>query len=282
MLYMIRRLLNISFSIALTLIASASFAQDWEFGGMLGASNYHGDLAYNLVPGETHMAQSIHMRYNMSPYWSYRPSITHATISGNDANFPEYRIRNLNFHSEIWEVNNSLEFNFLPFGSRILSKDFSSYAVLGIAVFRHNPKTVFRDETYALRDLRTEGQTNKSKYGLIQIAIPFGGGIKYNINKNVVVGFEVAWRKTFTDYLDDVSTEYPDLQQQRDQYGSLSANLSDRSWEVDGIGEPLSTAGDERGDPAIKDFYIVTGFTLAYRLTPIACWPKYKRKIRFK
>jgi hypothetical protein len=114
----------------------------------------------------------------------------------------------------------------------------------------------------------------------LQLAIPFGGGVKYNINKNLVVGFEIAWRKTFTDYLDDVSTTYPDLDNLRDSRGDLAANLSDRSWEVEGT--QLSTAGDERGDPAMKDFYIITGFTLAYRLTPIACWPKYKREFRFK
>ncbi|MBO6517726.1 MAG: outer membrane beta-barrel protein [Bacteroidia bacterium] len=279
---MTKTLRHILLCIVVSFTSISVHAQNWEFGGMVGASNYHGDLAYNIVPKETHPAFGIHMKYNFSPYWSYRPSVIHGKISGSDANFAEYRLRNLSFESEIWEVNNALEFNFVPFGSRILSKNFSSYATLGLAVFRHNPKTVFNGERYALRDLRTEGQSNKTKYGLIQLAIPFGGGVKYNINKNLVIGFEVAWRKTFTDYLDDVSTLYPDLQDQRDAYGDLSANLSDRSWEVDGVGEPLSSAGDERGDPEMKDFYIVTAFTLTYRLTPIACWPKYKREFLFK
>lgn len=260
----------------------SAYAQNWEYGLMVGASNYHGDLAYNIVPSETHFAQGIHMRYNFTPYWSYKPSVVHAKISGSDANFDDYKYRNLSFESDIWEVNNVLEFNFLPFGSRILSKDFSSYATLGLTVFRHNPKAVFNDKTFALRDLRTEGQSSKEQYGLLQLAIPFGGGVKYNVTKNLVIGFEVAWRKTFTDYLDDVSTVYPDLQEQRDRYGNLSANMSDRSWEVDGVGEPLSVAGDERGDPAMKDFYFITAFSVTYRLTPIACWPKYKREFIWK
>jgi hypothetical protein len=268
-----------------TLIVSqavSAHAQNWEFGAMIGASNYHGDLAYNIVPKETHMAQGIHMRYNFTPYWSYRPSIVHATISGNDANFDDFKFRNLSFESEIWEVNNSFEFNFLPFGSRILSKDFSSYATLGLSVFHHNPKAIFNDETFALRDLRTEGQSSKQQYGLLQLAIPFGGGVKYNVNKNLVIGLEVVWRKTFTDYLDDVSTIYPDLDEQRARYGDLSANMSDRSWDVEGVAGPMSVAGDERGDPAMKDFYFITGFTVTYRLTPITCWPKYKREFNWK
>ena len=266
----------------ITFQAFGAQAQNWEYGFMVGASNYHGDLAYNIVPKETHFAQGIHMRYNFTPYWSYKPSVVHAKISGTDANFEDYKYRNLSFESDIWEFNNVFEFNFLPFGSRILSKDFSSYATLGLTVFRHNPKAVFQDKTFALRDLRTEGQSGKEQYGLLQLAIPFGGGVKYNVNKNLVIGLEVAWRKTFTDYLDDVSTEYPDLQDQRDRFGDLSANMADRSWEVDGVGEPLSVAGDERGDPAINDFYFIAAFSVTYRLTPIACWPKHKREFIWK
>ncbi|MEZ4844211.1 MAG: DUF6089 family protein [Bacteroidia bacterium] len=257
-------------------------AQFWEFGGMLGASNYHGDLAYQIVPKETHFSGGILMRYNFNPYWSYRPSIVYGKISGNDANFKEMAIRNLSFESNIWEINNALEFNFLPFGSQVLSKNFTSYATLGIAVFRHSPYAIFRDEKYQLRSLRTEGQSSKTEYGLLQLAIPFGGGVKYNLNKNLVVGFEVLWRKTFTDYLDDVSTLYPDLKTQAANNGTLSAQLSDRSWEANGVGEPLSKAGDERGDPSIKDFYFTAGVTVAYRLTPIRCWPKYKKPINWK
>ncbi|MFT5724087.1 MAG: hypothetical protein ACI9JN_001204 [Bacteroidia bacterium] len=267
-------------TVLLSMQTLISTAQNWEYGAMVGASNYHGDLAYNIVPTETHLAAGIHIRYNFTPYWSYRPSVLYTTISGSDANFDEYRLRNLSFQSKIWEFNNVFEFNFLPFGSRILSKDFSSYATLGLTVFRHNPKAVFGDRTIGLRDLRTEGQSSKEQYGLLQLAIPFGGGVKYNVNKNLVIGFEVAWRKTFTDYLDDVSGLYPDMQDQRDRYGDLSANMSDRSWEI--AGEPLSVAGDERGDPAINDFYFITAFTISYRLTPIACWPRYKRAFIWK
>ena len=268
--------------ISVMAIAVSTQAQDWEYGIRLGGSNYHGDLAYNIVPKETHPAFGMHMRYNFNPYWSYRLALMNGTISGSDANFDDYRLRNMHFQNNIWEFSNVFEFNFLPFGSRILSEDFSSYAMLGVAVFRHTPKAEFQGEMRNLRKLYTEGQSNKEQYGAIQMSIPFGGGIKYNINKNLVVGWELGWRKTFTDYLDDVSKNYPDLKELADARGSMSASLSDRSWEVDGVGEPLSLPGDERGDPAIKDFYFFSVVTLSYRLTPITCWPKYKREFRFK
>ena len=262
--------------------SSMLFAQDWEFGVMLGGSNYHGDLTYNIVPKETHMAGGVYMRYNINPYWSYRPTVIYGQISGNDANVKEYNTRNLNFQSKIWEVTNLLEMNFVPFGSRVLNEDFSSYVTAGITIFHHNPKAEYQGNLYALRKLGTEGQSGKDQYGLLQLALPFGGGFKYNVTKNFVVGWELIWRKTFTDYLDDVSTTYPDMDELRASKGDLAVNLSDRSWETDGAGTQLSIEGDERGDPSMKDFYFMTGITLTYRLTPIHCWPKYKKQIRFK
>lgn len=263
-------------------VSSDAMAQDDEFGFMLGGSNYHGDLAYNIVPAETNFAAGIHYRYNFNPHWSWRPSMYYGKISGSDVNFEENRLRNLSFQSDIWELSCLFEYNFLPFGSRTLSKDFTFYVMSGLSAFRFNPKTQYKENLYELRKLRTEGQTDKEIYNLVQVAWPFGGGVKYNMTKNWVVGLEAGWRKVFTDYLDDVSTEYPDLVEQREKYGDLSADMSDRSWEVEGVGEPLSLEGDMRGDPALKDYYFFVTLNLSYRLTPISCWPQYKRPYLFR
>jgi len=40
--------------------------------------------------------------------------------------------------------------------------------------------------------------------------IPMGGGFKYYIRENIYIGFEILRRKTFTDYIDDVSKKYID------------------------------------------------------------------------
>jgi len=257
-----------------------AFSQKWEFGLSTGISNYHGDLAYNIVPSESHPAFGAFMKYNLNDYWSYRPAFSFGTISGSDKNFEEYKFRNLDFTSNIYEFSNVMEFNFLPFGSNVLSKDFTSYVMMGIAVFYHNPKSEFNGTMHELRKLHTEGQAKR--YGTVQVSVPFGVGLKYNINKNWVIGWEVGWRKTFTDYLDDVSTVYPNLTDHRDEYGGLSADMSDRSWQVDGVGEPLSSGGEMRGDPAFNDYYFFSMFSIAYRHNPITCWPKYRKQFRIK
>src|SRR5690606_15533698 len=66
-----------------------------------------------------------------------------------------------------------------------------------------------------LRDLGTEGQglpqyPDKKMYNLVQIAVPFGGGIRLRLSDNVHISYEIGLRKLFTDYIDDVSTTYAD------------------------------------------------------------------------
>ncbi|NUM32539.1 MAG: outer membrane beta-barrel protein [Bacteroidetes bacterium] len=251
-----------------------SLAQKWEIGGLLGASNYNGELAREIVLKETHLAGGIYMRYNLGKYFSVKPALNVGTISGNDKNFKENKNRNLSFRSNITELSVNMEFNFRPFGSQVRTENFTPYLQLGIAGFRFNPKTKYNGDIFELHNLHTEGQTNKEMYKLYQIAIPFGIGFKWEMSENMIFGYEFVYRKTFTDYLDDVSKRYPDLTEQKKKFGTVSAALSDRSVEVEGVTSPLSTTDDMRGDPALKDWYMFSMFSFTYRFTPIICWPK--------
>lgn len=248
--------LSLSFS-------STLFAQKNELGIMLGSSNYHGDLAYNIVPKETYFSGGAYYRFNLNEYWSMRPTISYLKIGGADSNFSEYELRNLSFSNRIFEVSNILEFNFQPFSSRYIHKNNTFYLLLGIAGFIHKPMAELDGKKYDLR----KAQTENVKYKLAQICIPFGVGMKQAIGKNLILGFETGWRRTFTDYLDDVSTVYPDLDE-----GNVRFNrLSDRSWEVSEDGLPQANKGDMRGDPNLKDWYLQAAFTISYRFTPIRC-----------
>ncbi len=122
------------------------------------------------------------------------------------------RERNLNFHSPIIEV--SLVANYSFFDLQI--NKVTPYIFGGIALFGFNPYTF--DTTGSkvyLRNLGTEGQglniyPDRKPYSLGQVAIPFGGGIRFRVTDNVYLGYEIGLRKVFTDYLDDVSTTYAD------------------------------------------------------------------------
>ncbi len=253
--------------------ANFSFSQKWEVGGMLGVSNYNGDLAREIVLKESHLAGGAFFRYNLGKYFSIKPSFQLGTISGSDKNFKENKYRNLSFKSNIAEIATMMEFNFKPFGAQVRTESFTPYIELGVAFFHFNPKAKYNGDWFNLHNMRTEGQSAKQMYKLNQLSIPFGMGLKWSVNDNLTFGFEFVYRKTFTDYLDDVSKTYPNLPDQTKKYGSLSTALSDRSPEVTSDGNPLSTEGDMRGDPGFNDWYVFTMFSISYRFTPVVCWP---------
>lgn len=240
-----------------------SLAQSWELGGMLGGSNYHGDLAYNILPKATGLSGGVFYKYNFNEYWTVKPTLSYMKISGADSNFDEYRLRNLSFRNNILELGTMFEFNFQPFSTSATHSKTTFYAMAGVAAFLHKPEALLGDEWYDLNTMRTEA----GRYSKVQIAVPFGGGVKHAVTPNLIVGLEVGWRKTFTDYLDDVSTVYPDMR----GGGSNASLLTDRSWEVSENNRQLANTGDQRGDPNLKDWYFQTAFTLSYRFTPIKC-----------
>lgn len=116
-----------------------------------------------------------------------------------------------------------------------------------------------------LQPLGTEGQgliASRTKYSLIGICIPVGIGFKYTIDRYWGVGLEIGLRKTFTDYIDDVSTTYFDFANYPDA-NDLAAVLADRSNKSD---PKVTTAGQQRGDPRDKDSYMFGIFSLNYKL----------------
>ena len=256
-----------------SLISQAQFGKSGEVGFLLGASNYHGDLAHDVVFSETHFSAGVFYRYNFNEFWSYRPTLNYLQISGSDQNFEEYRLRNLSFNNTIIELANQFEFNYQPFSSKAFHKHATFYAFSGLNFFYHNPTTVMQGQEFDLRDYQTEPtEEGESRYSLFQLAVPIGVGYKHSFTPNFLIGFEIGWRRLFTDYLDDVSTVYPDLDELRANFGNNAAQLSDRSWEVTDNGSSVANSGEMRGDPNLNDWYMQAGFTISYRFTPIQCW----------
>jgi len=103
-------------------------------------------------------------------------------------------------------------------------------------------------------------------YSLIQLSIPVLGGIKYNITPGINFFIEFGPRITFTDYLDDVSTVFPDKQTLTDTRGPIAAALSDRSL-IDGLG----AQGRQRGDTKGKDKYAFVGISIVRYFGGIEC-----------
>ena len=88
---------------------------------------------------------------------------------------------------------------------------------------------------------------------------------KYFIDNNVNISFEIIHRKTFSDYLDDVSTSYPDQNDLLAARGQTAVDFSYRSDEVPGGNATFPTKQTQRGGAEQKDMYYFTGINISFR-----------------
>ena len=231
-----------------------------ELGVLVGGSYYIGDLNPNGHFNLTQPAAGVFYRFSPNYRYSFRGGFNFGGIMGDDSqtNNADQIQRNLNFKSQILEFNVMAEFNFLEYRITTEKYKFTTFLFLGLDVFTFKPQAQYQKRWADLQPLRTEGQS--STYALTQIAIPFGIGLKLNVSKKVGIGVEWGPRKTFTDYLDDVSGRYPDVN--KTPFSSeLAKNLSDRSINAG------NNINKQRGNPRTKDLYFFFGITLNFKLT---------------
>jgi len=259
-------------------------AQRNEIGLMLGTTYYLGDLNPSKQFLLTKPAIGILYRYNFSTRWALKIDGIYGTVAGDDAVAKFNVDRNLSFKSPIFEFSPQLELNFLNYMTGNTKKDyFTPYIFAGISVFAFKPKAEFNGTWYDLQPLGTEGQGTSlygtQRYSLVNIAFPFGLGVKYSIGKSVCVGAEWGMRKTTTDYLDDVSTTYADPVILSAENGPISAILADRSTTPHEI-------GTQRGNSNTKDWYSFAGIfiTLKFKAFKDEKCPAYGKRhfVEFK
>jgi hypothetical protein len=261
----------IAFLAGLSLFCSNASCQSREMGVMLGISGYKGDLNPVMYNSELiRPAVGILYRRCYSNHWSFRAGISLLKIKGDDALSKDtFQLnRNLMFKSNIVEVHMGYEFNFFSYQTANPATFFTPYVFAGIAVYRFNPKAELNGEWYALQPLHTEGQgtqkfPDRKPYSRTSISLPFGGGFKFSIHKRLGIQIETGVRRTYTDYLDDVSKTYADAQQIRKEYGKAAGLLSDRSI----LKPDTGNMGRQRGNSTDRDWYYFTGIQLNYTLS---------------
>jgi len=271
--------------ILFTLFLSAQcIAQKTTIGFGVGGSNYWGDLntpSFINNVQQTNFAFQVHIKQYITPKLDIRFNALFGQLSGDDAkSSAEWQIlRNVNFNSSLKEYSLVAEYSLVDVISDKAEYRFTPFIAAGIALFQFNPKTSYINDigqtvSVELQPLGTEGQGlagYPEKYSLSEISIPFGGGFRYAVNDNISIGIELIGRFTFTDYIDDISTNYPfneDLLL-NGQRGILASQLSYRGDELAGtpdVGIPMEKEGDTRGSESVKDYYFTGMLNLTYRL----------------
>jgi len=254
-------LLFIAFSESNAQTRRRNFRQH-EVGIFVGGSYYLGDLNPVLHFNQTQPAGGFFYRFTPHYRYAFRIGANQGTIMGDDSQSEDsdQRERNLNFKSRIRDFYLISEFNFLDYRISNDKHKFSMFLFAGISAFNFQPMGNLGGENWVqLQPLRTEGQS--SGYKLWQMGVPFGVGIKVNVARNVGIGLEWGPRKTFTDYIDDVSATYPDVSK-TPPVGELGLVLSNRTR------SGMDVTNTQRGNPRTKDWYFFTGLTVNIKINP--------------
>lgn len=255
-------------------------------GAALGATNYKGDLDDNMTLKFTKLGLGFMGGYHMNSHMSVRLAFSQGWMGASDAeaarDIPRRR-RNLSFRSPLTE--GSLVFVYEFFGNNRKYKyrpTYSPYIFAGGAIFAFNPQAKLGNEWYDLQPLGTEGQQLGGNcgtgdcpepYSLVQVSIPFGAGVRYRLTDKIDLNVEIGLRKTFTDYLDDVSGQYAD-------YEALYAQNPNAALLSDRIDRSVYPQGGKfwngiRGDDTQNDWYIISMVSATYILDWVKC-PKFR------
>ena len=238
-----------------------------------GLMNYQGDLNPSSFKfSHSNFTGGIIFRQPLGRFFTARAGVNMGTITAADRWNRDYlQQRNLSFTTTIREAYAGLELTIFD----LTAKRFTPYLYGGVAVFHFNPWTTDKNGTKTyLKPLSTEGQglpeyPTQKPYNLTQLALPFGGGIRFAVSDAFAVGIEFSQRKTFTDYVDDVSSHYVDRDVLLRARGATAVELSFREDEIPN-GRPLFPAhGEQRGTPSEMDWYYFFGLTMECKLNAL-------------
>jgi hypothetical protein len=186
----------------------ATLTQKSEIGGGIGTFNYAGDLVRLYNPSFSSPAITGFYRYNISSIVSFRAGLTGGKLRANDKAHPIDAFasqRGYSFNISLIEASTVFEYHFLDWRDTRRRLRFTPYLMSGLVMFGISGVPVKNGE-----------------YSNVQIGIPIGGGVKYVLNPKWYMAFELAWRRTFFDYLDNISSN--DVTLKNYQYGNQYDN----------------------------------------------------------
>jgi hypothetical protein len=241
-------------------------SQNFHFSTRFGFSGYQGDLKDGVKPfSDLNFLASLGARYDLSEHISARSYFTLTSLQADDKKGNAgMRQRNLNFKSKIFDFELTGAYNLFSLNDRW----WTPYIFAGVGFFHFNPYTKDpKGQKVFLQKLSTEGEgiiPGVSPYKKTQFSIPLGFGADYSLGEDTRMGIEFGYRKIFTDYLDDVSTNYADETTLRNARGQQAVDLAWRGDEV--TGTPYPAGGTTRGNPLNKDayYYVAVTFSLRY------------------
>ncbi len=270
-----------------------------ELGFGFGPLFFLGDLGGNHGEGKrfikdvnlplTKIAKGAYVNIYPMEWLGFRVAVNQGKLEGYDSlikekgDAEEYRRqRNLQFRSPLLEAYAAVEFYPTVFFEKYdgLQGKLRPYGLIGAGFFKFRPQGKYyapdgSTQWVDLQPLRLEGQgmaeyPDRKEYKLSSFEIPIGGGLKYYIKETMYVGFEILHRKSFTDYVDDVSTEYIDANLFANYLTPQQTAVANQLYYRQNLltGAPRTRPGlnEQRGNPKQNDSFFSSILRFGWRL----------------
>jgi OmpA-OmpF porin, OOP family len=247
-------------SITPTPVSNKAKHNGFEIGLLGGAMIYTGDThCEQFFLSRTNPAGGAFLRYNLSDALSTRLNLFAGKISGNDQDYPDraHGARDFSFYSNVFDANLMLEWE--PLGKKryenanTFKRILSPYLAAGVGFLFGKPVVNYNEINNP--DLASAIALDKANTKNAFFNIPFGGGVRYDLNRNLTLGLEGFFRVPFTDYLDGVSQSANATR--NDWYYTGMLNLGyrlkyQRDGDKDGVADEQDACPDEPGIPGGK------------------------------
>lgn len=263
------RFLLIMSCLAVFVQANAQFddPKTLEVGPHVGMSYYMGDLNPTLPFAQAQLQYGGLVRFNYDNRWTFRFDYSRATVTASDEVIKWRPERGLNFTSKINDFSLVAEFNFIEYYTGNPKKNVSPYIFGGISVFQYTAFANVNGMLVDLSDHKTEYVDPNAKWyekmfgktSPIGVSIPFGMGVKFSLSRHMAGTVEWRMQKTFTDYLDDVATVYPE----QNQHAVYTADDGTTYDLTDPTGNYI--AGQQRGNSAFNDWFGMARVSLTWK-----------------
>ncbi len=219
-------------------------AQQWKLKRMegvfgIGTTNVYSDLGgapnatsllfiKDITFRSTRPSAYLGLRYRISPRTSVKTSLIYGYSKTEDYDGSRNEARGFSSVTQLVEFSGHYEYYLLPelrllrsaavFNRRGMVND---YSLLGFYVFAGLGATMYWPE---LKVEPREFDEYKNNLG-ITAAIPVGAGLKFILSDKWILGYEIGYRQSMTDFMDGIKTPWS---KRWDGYWISTLNLSYR------------------------------------------------------
>ncbi len=255
------------------MLSSATFLSD------LGGKNWYGSNdPQDIDLKKIRYALGVEFEYHGDHGLGFLVNGMYTRLTADDAETTWDRsLRMLHVRTDVFETSAKFQYT-VPYTVAGVG---GMYFNVGVGAHYYKPMAEWNGLWYDLRPLGTEGQVadpTRDVYAKWSPVIPFGFGKKFRLGNGMTLSADISLRKTFTDYLDDVSGDYYDTLAILNSTGIAAAHFANPSNNEGGVGR----TGLERGNPDNNDNYFLFGLKLEIPLSQGGRYANYNTSCSFQ